>query len=331
MTATSSGIGSGMEVAAAPVEGMRTAPFAEALVAAARQRHEIVGLSADLAKYTDMLPFATAFPDRFVNVGMAEQNLLAVAAGLAHEGLVPVATTYAVFATRRALDFLEIQIALMRRNVKVVAGLPGLTTGYGGTHQAIDDLAITRAVPNLVVLDPADATEIAEATEAMLDYDGPVYLRIQRGNVPDLGLVHERRFAIGRARLVRRGSDAGVVACGVMVGRALEAAASLAAEGISVAVLDSATIKPFDADAVLELAETTRCLVTAENHTVVGGLFGAVSETLAQAGTPCRVVPIGVRDEYCGYGSLPYLAERHHLTAGDVARALREVTGGRAS
>lgn len=322
------GIGSGMETAVER-NGMVAAPFATALLAAAEARPELVGLSADLAKYTDMLPFAERYPDRFVNVGMAEQSLMAVSAGLAHEGLLPVATTYCVFASRRALDFLEIQIALMRRNVKIVAGLPGLTTGYGGTHQGIDDLATIRAVPNMTVLDPSDAAEIGDATRAMIDYDGPVYLRLQRGNVPDLGVDYAEPFQIGRARLARAGTDVAIIAAGVMVGRALEAAGALAAEGISAAVLNCASVKPFDSEAVLRLAGTVGCLVTAENHTVIGGLFGAVAETLARAGAGLPVIPVGIADQFCGYGSLPYLARRHGLTADAIAAAARTGLGDR--
>src|SRR5438132_2508947 len=160
------------------------APFGHELVEIGRARPEIVGLAADLGKYTDILPFRDAFPDRFFNVGMAEQNLIAVAAGLARTGKVPFATTYGVFATRRAYDFIAIAVAHSRVNVKIIAGLPGLTTGYGGTHQAIEDLALMRMIPGLVVIDPCDATDIAQATAAMADHDGPVYMRLLRGKVP---------------------------------------------------------------------------------------------------------------------------------------------------
>ena len=192
------------------VQGLPTwdAPFGRVLVDEAARRPEIVGLSADLARYTDMLPFAERFPNRFVNVGMAEQNLACVAAGLARSGFVPVATTYAVFATRRAFDFIAIQCAASRLNVKIVAGLPGLTTGYGATHQGIDDLAHMRVLPNMVVLDPCDAVDMANATKAALDYDGPVYMRLLRGSVPVV-LDPASRFELGKGDLVvggRRGA-----------------------------------------------------------------------------------------------------------------------------
>jgi transketolase len=216
----------------------------------------------------------------------------------------------------------------MRRNVKVVAGLPGLTTGYGGTHQGIDDLNVARAVPNLVVLDPADAVEIREATAAMLEHDGPVYLRLQRGRVPVLPVSYEEPYRIGRARLARPGGDLGIVASGIMVGRALEAADRLEEDGISAAVLNAGSIKPFDADAVLELAASTHRLVTAENHTIIGGLFSAVSEVLATEGLGVRVVPVGVRDEFCGYGSPDYLARRHGIATDDIVAAARRALEG---
>src|SRR5215208_6947098 len=160
------------------------APFGHALTALGRVRAEVVGLTADLGKYTDIHPFRDAYPDRFFNVGMAEQNLIAVAAGLARTGKTVFATTYGVFASRRAYDFVAIALAHSGLDVKIVAGLPGLTTGYGGTHQAIEDLALMRMIPNLTIIDPCDATEIAAATTAIADHPGPVYMRLLRGVVP---------------------------------------------------------------------------------------------------------------------------------------------------
>src|SRR5215213_9267425 len=191
------------------------APFGQALVEIARERPDIVGLTADLGKYTDILPFRDAFPDRFFNVGMAEQNLVAVAAGLARTGHVPFATTYGVFATRRAYDFIAIALAHSNLNVKIVAGLPGLTTGYGGTHQAIEDLALMRMIPGLTIIDPCDATEIEAATAAIADHPGPVYIRLLRGAVPVV-LPPDYRFTIGKARKVRDGGDVGIVSTGFM-------------------------------------------------------------------------------------------------------------------
>jgi transketolase len=299
------------------------APFGRALVEAAEARPEIVGLSADLARYTDMLPFAERFPERFFNVGMAEENLVAVAAGLARTGYVPVLTTYAVFATRRAYDFIAIQIAFSKLNVKIVAGLPGLTTGYGATHQGIDDLAHMRVLPNMVVIDPCDAAEMQAATAAALDHDGPVYLRLLRGSVPLLPMPGLDCFQIGRAALLREGKDVGIVASGIMLQRALEAADELHDLGISASVLRLGTLKPFDSSAVLKLARYTGALVTAENHSVIGGLFSAVAEVLARSSLQVPTEPVGLQDEFGECGSLAYLAARHGLTTADIVRAAK--------
>src|SRR5690349_18251784 len=209
------------------------APFGKALAAAGARRPEIVGLTADLGKYTDIHPFRDAFPDRFFNVGMAEQNLVAVSAGLARTGKIPFATTYGVFATRRAFDFVAIALAHSRLNVKIVAGLPGLTTGYGGTHQAIEDLALMRMIPGLTIIDPCDAIEIEAATEAIADHPGPVYMRLLRGSVPVV-LEPGYIFEIGKARRLRDGHDVGIVSTGMMSERALDAATALEAKGVSV-------------------------------------------------------------------------------------------------
>ena len=266
------------------------APFGRALAKLGQKRPEIVGLTADLGKYTDILPFRDAFPERFFNVGMAEQNLVAVAAGLARTGLVPFATTYGVFATRRAFDFVAIACAHSNLNVKIVAGLPGLTTGYGGTHQAIEDLALMRMIPGLTIIDPCDATEIEAATAAIADHPGPVYMRLLRGAVPVV-LEPGYRFEIGKALRLREGKDVGIVSTGFMTERALDAAETLAKRGISVAVLHVPTIKPFDAEAVASFAAGVDHVVTAENHVVVGGLASLVVETLFDAGVGKKVDP----------------------------------------
>lgn len=289
------------------------APFGRALVKLGQQRPEVVGLTADLGKYTDILPFRDAFPDRFFNVGMAEQNLVAVAAGLARTGLVPFATTYGVFATRRAYDFMAIALAHSNLNVKIVAGLPGLTTGYGGTHQAIEDLALMRMIPGLTVIDPCDATEIEAATAAIAAYPGPVYMRLLRGAVPKV-LDDGYRFEIGKAVKLRGGKDVGIVSTGFMTERALDAAAALARTGTSVAVLHVPTIKPFDAQAVADFAADVDHLVTAENHVVAGGLASLVVEALFEAGVARKVTRIGLPDRFIECGSVPTLQARYGMT-----------------
>jgi transketolase len=308
-----------------------TAPFGTALVEAARADQRIVGLTADLAKYTDILPFKDAFPDRFFNVGMAEQNLIAMAAGLARTGWVPFATTYAVFATRRAFDFIAIAVAHSHLPVKVFAGLPGLTTGYGGTHQGIEDLALMLAIPGLAVIDPCDATEIAQVVHAAAAHDGPCYVRNQRGNVPVVLDPATYRFRMGKATRLREGTDIGIVATGLMTERALDAAEALAAEGLSIAVLHVPCLKPFDADAVLELASGVRGIVTAENHAVRGGLGTLAVETLFDAGVAVPVRRIGLPDRYIECGSVLFLQDKYGLSvprvAGTVRALAREVLG----
>ena len=289
------------------------APFGKALARLGQNRPDIVGLTADLGKYTDILPFRDAFPDRFFNVGMAEQNLVAVAAGLARTGKVPFATTYGVFATRRAYDFVAIALAHSNLNVKIVAGLPGLTTGYGGTHQAIEDLALMRMIPGLTIIDPMDATEIAAATEAIADHPGPVYMRLLRGSVPVV-LEPGYRFEIGKARKLRDGHDVGIISTGMMSERALDAAVALEAKGIAVAVLHVPTIKPFDAEPVAAFATSVTQVVTAENHVRVGGLASLVVETLFDAAIQKKVTRIGLPDRYIELGSVPTLQQRYGLT-----------------
>lgn len=289
------------------------APFGRALAKLGQTRPDIVGLTADLGKYTDIHPFRDAFPDRFFNVGMAEQNLVAVAAGLARTGLVPFATTYGVFATRRAFDFVAIACAHSNLNVKIIAGLPGLTTGYGGTHQAIEDLALMRMIPGLTIIDPCDATEIEAATAAIADHQGPVYMRLLRGAVPVV-LDPGYTFEIGKAVPLRDGKDVGIVSTGFMAERALDAAEILAKRGVSVAVLHVPTIKPFDVETVASFCAGVNHVVTAENHVVVGGLGSLVVETLFDSGVGKKVTRIGLPDRYIECGAVQTLQARYGIT-----------------
>jgi transketolase len=311
--------------------GMRAdaGPFCRALITAAQQRPEIVALSADLSKYTDLNAFAETFPERFLNVGMAEQNLVLVAAGMAQAGLVPVATTFAAFMTRRATDFTVMQVALPKANVKLIGAVPGVSSSFGPSHTSIDDLAAMRAIPHMTVIDPCDNIELAEALTAALDHDGPVYLRQQFAahGAPVTAPEPRQPFRIGSSQLMRKGSDIGIIASGFLVGEALKAAELLQQAGIDAAVLNVPTLKPFDGDGVLELAATTRTLVTAENHSVIGGLFSAVAETLARAGCPARVHPIGVPDRFPDFGSRDYLAAQLGMNAAAIAAAAKGLAG----
>lgn len=306
--------------------GMQAAagPFATALIAAAEHRPEIVGLSADLAKYTDMQAFRERFPERFLEIGMAEQNLVAIAGGLAQSGLVPVATTFAAFLTRRAQDFTMMQVALPRANVKLIGAVPGVTAGFGPSHASIDDLAAMRTVPKLVVIDPCDTRELGLATAAALEHDGPVYLRQPFAHAGRDSLDPPFPFVLGRATMLRDGGDVGIVASGFMVARALEAAARLHDAGIEAAVLKVSTLKPFDADAVAALAARTGALVTAENHSIYGALFSATSETVARHAIHVAVEPVAVADVFPPFGSLDHVALETGLTADAIVAAAQQ-------
>jgi transketolase len=307
----------------------RSGPFGQAILAIGERRKDIVALSADVAGVTGLTPFAQRFPERFVNVGMAEQDLISVAVGLEKAGFVPVATTFAVFATRRALDFIAIQCALNRANVKIVAALPGIYSTFGPTHQGIDDLAHMRALPNMVVLDPCDNQEMADATEAAVAHSGPVYLRQLLGRETADVDPGSHAFEIGPAHVLREGADVGIVASSIMVRQSLDAALTLADRGISAAVMKVSTLKPFDAEGVRRFAQETGTLVTAENHSVIGGLFSATSEALTANGSGVPVVPVGVRDEFCSFGSNPYVARTHGLTAQAVVDAAERAMAAR--
>jgi transketolase len=310
--------------------GQRTtpAPFGHALSRLAAERPEIVGLSADLAKYTDMHIFRNAFPDRFFQMGMAEQVMLGAAAGMAEVGLVPFASTYSVFATRRAYDFLCLDIAEPGLNVNVVGALPGLTTGYGPSHQATEDLAILRGCPNLTIVDPCDAVDIEQAVPALAAHPGPTYLRLLRGAVPTVLDEYDYRFELGKAAELRTGRDVVLISTGLMTMRALQAAARLESDAVDVAVLHVPTIKPLDTEAILAAARTDRLVVTLENHTVVGGLSEAVASTLAFAGGGGRIVPVALPDEFLRAGALPTLHDRYGLsTDAIVAKVKAELAG----
>ena len=296
-------------------QSTRLAPFGHALVELAKTRPEIVGMTADLAKYTDLHIFAQAYPERFYQMGMAEQLLMGAAAGMAREGFMPFATTYAVFASRRAYDFICMAIAEENLNVKIACALPGLTTGYGTSHQATEDLAIFRGLPNMTILDPCDALEIEQAVPAMAAHQGPVYMRLLRGKVPLVLDKYDYQFAIGKAKLLLDGGDVLFISSGLMTMRALEAAEALSRKGTHAAVLHVATIKPLDTETIVrEAMKPGRAVVVAENHTVVGGLGEAVALLLISNGFSGRFQHIGLPDEFLDAGALPTLHDRYGIS-----------------
>ena len=291
-------------IASIASEGQRTrnAPFGKALVDYASTRPEVVGMTADLAKYTDLHVFAQAYPARFYQMGMAEQLLMGAAGGFAKEGLVPFATTYAVFATRRAYDFIHQVIAEEKLDVKICCALPGLT-----------------------IVDPCDALDIEQAVPQIAAHQGPVYMRLLRGNVPLVLDEYDYRFELGKAKQLRDGNDVLVISSGFMTMRALEAAASLADDKVGVAVLHCPTIKPLDEAAILEAVRYKhRLVVVAENHSVVGGLGEAVASTLLRN----RVQPAGFQlaglpDAFLDAGALPTLHDRYGISRDALVRRIK--------
>jgi transketolase len=293
--------------------------FGRALTDLAPSFPELYVLDADVAGGTGTHHFRTAFPDRFVQVGIAEQNLVGIAAGMALTGCLPVATTFAIFALR-AVEQVRQSLAYARLNVKLAASHPGLDAGPDGpSAQAVEDLAAFRGIPGMCVVSPADPLEMAQATEAVLRYVGPVYLRTGRSPARRI-LGPEHRFELGKGTILRDGDDVTIVACGVEVARSLDAAELLAEEGVSARVVNMATLKPID-DALLErCARETVCFVTAEDHNVHGGLGSAVAESLSRR-VPAPIEFVGVRDVFAESGSPEELAEAYGLTGPAIAEA----------
>jgi len=290
-----------------------SAPFADGTIAAQETHGNLVVLTADLGKYTDVHPFRARYPDRFYNVGMAEQALVTVAAGLAKSGHIAYCTTYGCFATRRAYDFMAIACAHGGANVKMFAALQGITTGYGGTHKAIDDLALMRSIPDMTVIDPCDATEMRQVAELAADIPGTLYCRLLRNMVPVV-LGDDYRFELGKAKVVRPGEEIGIISTGFMTERAIDAAASLARSGLDVGVLHSPSIKPFDAQGVAAFAARARRVVVIENHVTVGALSSLVIDALQEAGIHKPMLKIGIPDRFIECGSVPYLQNKYGLT-----------------
>jgi transketolase len=314
-------------IASIASEGQRVkaAPFGKALVQLAQSQNEIVGLTADLAKYTDLDLFAQAFPERFYQMGMAEQLLMGAAGGMAKVGLIPFATTYAVFATRRAYDFIHQVIAEENLNVKICCALPGLTTGYGPSHQATDDIAMMRAIPGLTIVDPCDALDIEQAVPQIAAHKGPVYMRLLRGSVPLVLDEYDYRFELGKAKLLREGNEVLVISSGIMTMRALEAAQVLVADGVGVAVLHCPTIKPLDEAAIIEaVRDRHRLVVVAENHSVVGGLGECVASTLLRHRVqPAAFQLAGLPDAFLDAGALPTLNDRYGISRDALAMRIK--------
>ncbi|MBQ7407421.1 MAG: transketolase family protein [Clostridia bacterium] len=296
-----------------------------AALAALGEKHDFVVLDADLAAATKTGVFKKKFPERFFDCGIAEGNMMSVAAGIATTGKIPFVSTFAIFASGRAYEQVRNSIGYPHLNVKIGATHAGITVGEdGATHQANEDLALMRTIPGMTVICPADATEAYAATEAALLHNGPVYLRYGRFAVPDLSAeLAGYHFEIGKGVVYKEGKDVTIVATGFMVHLAMEAAAMLAEEGIDAEVINIHTIKPLDAELVERSARKTGAVVTAEEHSVIGGLGGAVCEALSES-YPCPVKRVGVEDSYGRSGKVPELLELYGLTAKNIAAKAKE-------
>jgi transketolase len=297
-------------------------PYGAALVELARQRPEIVCLGADLTKQTETDLFRDELSDRFINVGMAEANMISIAGGLARAGRVVFVNTFGVFCTRRCFDQIAMSVAYPNLNVKIVGFMPGLSSPGGPSHQAIEDVALMRALPNFTVIEPADAVETKQAVAAIAAHPGPVYLRLKRGEIP---LIFEanHQLDLHKAQILvgGEGSEVCIVASGMMLPGALAAARTLGENGLSVAVLNVPVIKPLDGVTITSVARASRLVITAENHTIVGGLGSAVAEVLAEAGIAAPLRRVGIADTFAEAGSREYLFAKYGLGTQDIVNA----------
>ena len=298
--------------------------YGQALAELGATNDKVVVLDADLSKSTKTNDFKKLFPERFFNIGIAEQNLMGTAAGFAATGKIPFASSFAVFAVGRAYDQIRNSIAYPRLNVKIAATHAGLTVGEdGGSHQMLEDIALMRAVPNMTVIVPADGVETRQAVLAAAAYDGPVYIRLGRPKVPVL-FGEDYEFEIGKGVVLRDGSDVTLVATGIMVSKAVEAAETLAAEGINAAVVNISTIKPLDDALLIAMAQKTGAVVTCEVHNIYGGLGSAVAEVLVE-NCPVPMTRVGVEDSFGESGLPDQLLEKYRLTVDNIVKKAKAV------
>ena len=300
------------------------AAYGEFLVEKGAARSDLVVMDADLSGSTKTKGFAQAYPERFINCGIAEQDLMAEAAGIALSGHVVCASTFAMFATGRAYEIIRNSIGYTHANVKVCATHAGITVGEdGASHQTFEDIALMREIPGMTVVNPADAVSARKLLDEVVDTDGPAYVRLGRSGVPVI-YGDDADIKVGKANTVREGTDVTIIATGIMVADALEAADELAAKGVSARVIDMHTIKPIDRDAIIKAAADTGKIVTAEEHSVIGGLGSAVAEVLVQ-NEPVKVAMVGQKDTFGESGKPDELRAKYGLTKADIINAVKEV------
>jgi transketolase len=301
--------------------------YGRVLAEMGKTNDKIVGLSADLAKSTAISFFEKAHPNRFFNVGIAEQNLMGLAAGMAKMGLIPFASTFAVFASMRAAEQVRTDICYQNLPVKIIATHGGISFGAAGTtHHCTEDIAIMRSFANMTVIVPADGTETANAVRACIDIPGPVYIRIGRGFEPPYYESEDYGFKIGKAHVAREGSDLTIIACGIGVLQSVEAARTLEeTDGLSVRVINMHTIKPIDKDAIMKAVMDTRRIITVEDHNILGGLGSAVADVIAESGKGCAFRKLGLPDIYSEVGYPEDLYAYYRLDANGIVDTIREV------
>ena len=298
------------------------AMYAQCLGELMERDEKLVLLDADLSKACGTFPLRKRFPDRIYDCGVAEQNMISIAAGLASYGYKPWAESFAPFATRRVCDQIAISVCYAKRNVKIVGTDPGIAAELnGGTHMSLEDMGVVRSIPGLVIFEPTDTVQLKAAMPVLHAYEGPVYMRMNRKEFPTV-FPEGYRFDLFKADLLRAGTDVTILAAGLMVSESLQAAEALAAEGISCEVINVHTIKPIDRETILASAQKTGVIVTAENHNVIGGLRSAVLEALAH--DPVPVWAVGAEDRFGEVGKLPYLKEALGLNAAHVTAVVRE-------
>jgi transketolase len=289
--------------------------YGETLIELGKKYKNLVVLDADLSKSTKTIMFAKKYPDRFFEMGIAEANMISTAAGLASCGKIPFVSTFAVFATGRVYDQVRMDIAYSQANVKIFATHGGISVGKdGASHQMIEDVALMRVLPNMTVLAPSDAPQTKKIVELMTENIGPMYSRVGRANAPVLYEKHELEdLRIGKGIIVKDGSDATIIACGTMVDTAIDSHNTLLKQGIKVRVIDMHTIKPLDTKLIIKCTKDTNAIITAEEHSIIGGLGAAVAETLAEHGIARKFVRMGIKDKFCESGDPKDLLEKYEL------------------
>lgn len=298
--------------------------YGEMLVELGKKKENLVVMDADLSGSTKTAMFAKEFPERFFNMGIAEQNMYGAACGLALSGKVVCASTFAMFATGRAFEIIRNSIGYTRANVKICASHAGITVGEdGASHQTFEDIALMRTIPNMTVVNPSDATATKKLLQQVVELDGPCYFRVGRAAVP-VFYGEDDEIILGKGKLIREGEDVTIIATGIMVNEAYKAADILEAEGISVRLIDIHTIKPIDSDIIIKAAGETGAIVTAEEHSIIGGLGDAVAQVLVR-NAPCRMAMVGQLDTFGESGKPDELRKKYRMTAEDIVNAVKEI------